>query len=219
MLRLIQKNSFIFFLYSAGYMFFIFPLMNYTRYTSNEAFDPIYIFYQAPFIFWVVLGAIWTQENLESKIKGYSFLNILPITVSELVISKFSVALMTVCVYELFQWLTLPLFSTPVEYIPMIRSYLVLYGGACLIFSGLFFLGLFKFGFTRINKFMFIFWILLFLSPLPIREFLAPKFDIDIIDIIRSAASLNWALVTVVSLFIYSGLMMAAIKTKSAQRE
>ena len=48
-------------------MFFIFPLMNYTRYTSNEPFDPIYIFYQTPFIFWIVLGAIWTQENLESN--------------------------------------------------------------------------------------------------------------------------------------------------------
>ena len=193
--------------------------MNYTRYTSKEIFDPIYIFYQTPFIFWIVLGAIWSQENLESKIKGYAFLSTLPITVRELVMSKFSVVLMTISLYELFQMSTLRLFSTPSEYIPLIRSYLVLYGGICLIISGLFYLGIFKFGFIRISKFMFFLWILLFLSPLPVREFLAPKLNIEIIDIIRSAASLNWALVTVVSLIIYTGLMQAAIKAKSRQRE
>ncbi len=193
--------------------------MNYTRYTSNEVFDPIYIFYQTPFIFWIILGAIWTQENLESKINGYAFLRTLPITVRELVMSKFSVALLAIFIYELFQLLTLRLFSTPTEYIPLIRSYLVLYGGVCLIISGLFYLVLFKFGFICISKYMFILWILLFLSPLPVREFLAPKFNIEIIDIIRSAASLNWALVAVVSLIIYAGLMVAAIKAKSRQRE
>ncbi len=206
-------------MYLAGYMFLIFPLMNYTRYTSNEVFDPIYIFYQTPFIFWIVLGAIWTQENMESKIKGYAFLSTLPITVRELVVSKFSVALIAISAYELFQLSTLGLFSTPSEYIPLIRSYLVLYGGACLLISGLFYLGLFKFGFIRISKFIFIIWILLFISPLPVREFLAPKFNIEIIDIIRSAASLNWASVTIVSLFIYTGLIMAAIKAKSRQGE
>jgi len=219
MLRLIQKNSFIFFSYLAGYMFLIFPLMNYTRYTSNEAFDPIYIFYQTPFIFWIVLGAIWTQENLESKIKGYAFLSILPITVRELVMSRFGAALLAIFLYELFQLSTLHLFSTPSEYNPLIRSYLILYGGVCLIISGLYYLGLFKFGFTRISKYMFVLWILLFLSPLPIREFLAPIFDIEIIDILRSAANLNWILVAAVSLAIYTGLMVAAIKVKSAQRE
>jgi hypothetical protein len=206
-------------MYLAGYMFFIFPLMNYTRYTSKEAFDAIYIFYQTPFIFWIILGAIWTQENFESKIKGYAFLSILPIKASELVMSKFSVAFLAVLVYELFQWSTLSLFSTPAEYIPMIRSYLILFGGICLIISGLFYLVIFKFGFLRMNKLMFILWTVLFISPLPIREFLAPKFNIEIMDIIRSASSLNWTLVVVVSLIIYTGLMQATIKTNPLHRE
>jgi len=205
-------------MYLAGYMFLIFPLMNYARYTSNEPFDPIYVFYQTPFIFWIVLGAIWTQENLESKIKGYSFLSILPITFSELVISKFGVVLMALLAYEGFQWSTLSLFSTPPEYVPMIRSYLILFGGICLIISGLFYLAIFKLGFLRMSKFVFILWILLFISPLPIREFFAPKFNLEIMDIIRSAASLNWILVTVVSLIIYGGLMQATIKLSSSPR-
>jgi hypothetical protein len=208
-----------FFMYLAGYMFFIFPLMNYTRYTSNEAFDPIYIFYQTPFIFWIVLGAIWTQENLESKIKGYAFLSILPIKASELVMSKFSVAFLTIVFYEVYQWSTLSLFSTPAEYMAMIRSYLVLYGGICLIISGLFYLTIFKFGFLRTSKFVFILWIVLFISPLPIREFLAPKFNLEIMDIIRASASLNWILVAVLSLVIYAGLMQVTIKTNPLHRE
>ena len=205
-------------MYLAGYMFFIFPLMNYTRYTSDEPFDPIYIFYQTPFIFWIVLGSIWTQENLESKVKGYAFLNTLPIKASELVMSKFSVALLAVVVYQLFQLSTLSLFSTPSEYVPLIQSYLVLYGGVCLIISGLFYLSIFRFGFLRMNKFVFILWILLFISPLPIREFLAPKFNIEIMDIIRLAASLNWILVAVTSLIIYAGLMQATLKTNPSFR-
>ena len=212
MLRLIQKNSFIFFAYLAGYMFFIFPLMNYTRYTTDEPFDPTYIFYQTPFIFWIVLGAIWTQENLESKIKGYSFLRTLPITFGEIVVSKFSIAVMAILAYELFQWSTLSLFATPPEYLPWIRSYLIVFGGICLIISGLFYLSIFKFGFLRMNKFVFILWTLLFISPLPIREFLAPKFNVEIMDIIRSTASLNWVPVAVVSLILYLGLMQATKK-------
>lgn len=206
-------------MYLIGYMFFIFPLMNYTRYTSNEAFEPIYIFYQTPFIFWIVLGAIWTQENLESKIKGYAFLSTLPIKTREVVMCKFSVAFFAIVIYEVFQLSTLSLFSTPAEYLGLIRSYLVLYGGICLIISGLFYLIIFKFGFLRTSKFVFILWIVLFISPLPIREFLAPKFNIEIMDIIRSAASMNWILVAVASLVIYAGLMQATIRVNPLLQE
>ena len=67
-----------FILYMGLYALLFFPLLNYSRFTQDE--DPaglIYLLYQGAWGFWVILGAIWVHEQIETKSNSYNFLKIL----------------------------------------------------------------------------------------------------------------------------------------------
>jgi hypothetical protein len=212
MWRLLQKNAAFFVFYLLIFACIFFPLLNQSRAGSTDSFDFIYVFYQGSWIFWIVLGPIWGNEQIESKNKGYIFLSTLPIKKRDIVISKYILVFLSVVFFVGFYNIAILFYPTPPEHLTLIQIFIGILGGMCLMISGVVYLGIFRFGFSRLSKFIFALWILLFLSPVFFREFLMPKFNISPQLVVQFIGGVNWILFSVFSTVIFISTMWLSIK-------
>ena len=212
MWRLVQKNATFFVFYMVFFACIFFPLLNQSRAGSADSFDFIYVFYQGSWIFWIVLGPIWGNEQIEAKNKGYAFLSTLPVKKSEIIISKYFLVFLSVVFFVGYYCTAILFYPTPAEHLTLIRTFICVLGGLCLIISGLVYLGIYRFGFSKLSKVIFTLWILLFLSPVFFRELLMPKFNITTLDIIQFFAGFNWFLFSIFSLTLFLFTLWLSIK-------
>jgi len=207
-----QKNATFYVFYLVFFACLFFPLLNHSRSDSADSFDFIYVFYQGSWIFWMVLGPIWGNEQIEAKNKGYIFLSTLPIKKSEIVISKYMLVFLSVVFFVVYYSIAILFFPTPPEHLTLIRTFICILGGICLMISGVVYLGIYRFGFSKLSKVIFALWIFLFLSPVFVKEFLMPKFNIGTLDIIQFFAGFNWILFSVFSVIIFLSTLWLSVK-------
>jgi hypothetical protein len=219
MWTLIKKFSPMFILYLGMYALIFFPLLNYSRFTQDEnPAELIYLLYQGAWGFWVILGAIWVHEQIETKSSSYSFLRILPIRNQEIVGAKFAVVLISVLFFVVYQTGVVALLVRDAEYSRTAWLYNLSVGNLCLLLAGLFYIGIYRFGFLKFGKVMLGSWLLLFLSPLLVREVAMRRFQLDEETLITQITSYNGWLVTAAVLLIYWGMLNLSVRLKNAQQ-
>jgi hypothetical protein len=162
----------------------------------------------------LVFGPVFFNEQYEEKHKGYDFLDILPVSTSEIVWAKFGLVL--VSVVAIVGYLLL-LFSFskvgPNDWI-LVRSYILMSGVVCLFFAALSYLGIFSLGYTKFAMIVMSFFVLLGFVPILIMKFYRDNMDVLVENILTFLRHVNWLAVIPLALIGYLGLMFVAIKIK-----
>jgi hypothetical protein len=214
MLRLMKKFSFWYILYPGFLLVFGLPMFNYDRLTGPDPLSLSFSTYLAPMI-WLVLGAMWSHEQMESKTNGYAFLRILPIEPSLIVKAKFAMVFIAVAIYVGGCCVAFALISTDPDYLIPSCGYIIVHGDICLLAGALLYLGIFQYGYSRFGKYVLICWVCLFILPLVIRLFiLKPRgiYDSEIMQFLRGP---YWIIGTIICLAGYYFLMKLAIRKLS----
>ena len=184
MWALIRKFSGFFLFYLATYFGVLVPFINYDRIHSPDPLSLSFVFYITAYIYWLVLGSVYSHEQLEHKNRGYAFLRNFPITKRDIVLAKYVLVFLSVLIFIAVQYFWLgSIFADPAT-AATARSYALINGGFCLVLAGWFYALLFRFGFGKFGKILLISWILLMISPLVILAFILPKLGLTREDII-----------------------------------
>lgn len=211
MLRLMKKFSFWYLLYPGILLVFGLPLFNHDRLTGPDPLSLSFATYLAPMI-WLVLGAMWSHEQMESKANGYAFLRILPIEPAQIVKAKFAVLFVAAGIYVGGCCVAFAFVSTSSDYLTPSCGYLIIHGDVCLVTAALLYLGIFRYGFSRFGKYVLIVWVCLFISPLLIRLFILKPRGISDAEIMQFLRGPYWIIGTVICLIAYYILMKLAVK-------
>ncbi len=217
MLHLLKKFSLPFLVYILLAVGLVFPLFNYDRLTGPDPLTLNFVFTLAPYLFFVVLGAVYIHEQLEQKSNGYAFLRTLPVKASDIVVSKFLLVFLSSLVYVGFHCVAFAKISTDPSYWKPSCSFLIISGNICLVLTALLYMGIFRYGYNKVGKYVIFLWLFIVLSPIPINIFLLRRLGISRQEIIERVISLNWVIVTLVCLALYYFLMRVAIKTLEKQ--
>jgi len=217
MFRLAKKFSLIFILYILLAVGLVFPLFNYDRLTGPDPLTLNFVFTLAPYLFFVVLGAVSIHEQLEQKSNGYEFLRTLPVKASDIVVSKFLLVFLSTLVYIGFHCVAFAKISTDPSYWKPSCSFLIINGNICLLLTALLYVGIFRYGYNRVGKYVIFLWLFIVLSPIPINIFLLRRLGISRREIIEKVNDVNWIIVTIVCLVLYYLLMRVATKTLEKQ--
>jgi hypothetical protein len=211
MLRLMKKFSFWYILYPGLLLVFGLPLYNHDRLSGPDPLSLSFASYLAPMI-WLVLGAMWSHEQMESKTNGYAFLRILPIEPAQIVKAKFALVFIAVAIYVGGCCAAFTLVSTDPEYLIPSCAYLIIHGDVCLVAAALLYLGIFRFGFSRFGKYVLIVWVILLISPILIRLFILKPMNISDSEIMQFMRGPYWIIGTFISLAAYYFLMKLAVQ-------
>jgi hypothetical protein len=214
MLRLMKKFSFWYILYPGFLLVFGLPMFNYDRLTGPDPLSLSFSTYLAPMI-WLVLGAMWSHEQMESKTNGYAFLSILPIEPSQIVKAKFAILFIAVAIYVGGCCVAFALISTDPDYLIPSCGYIIVHGDICLLAAALLYLGIFQYGYSRFGKYVLISWVCLFILPLLIRLFILKPRGITDSEIMQFLRGPYWIIGTIISLAGYYFLMKLAIRKLS----
>jgi len=206
-----KKFSFWYILYPGLLLVFGLPLFNYDRLTGPDPLSLSFASYLAPMV-WLVLGAMYSHEQMESKANGYAFLRILPIEPAQIVKAKFTILFIAVAIYVGGCCVAFAFVSTSPEYLIPSCGYLIVHGDICLVAAALLYLGIFRYGFSRFGKYVLISWIFLFISPLLIRIFILKPRGITDADIMQFLRGPYWIIGTIICLAGYYLLMKLAIR-------
>jgi hypothetical protein len=211
MLRLMKKFSFWYLLYPSLLLVFGLPLFNHDRLVGPDPLGLSFATYLAPMI-WLVLGAMWAHEQMESKSNGYAFLRILPIEPAQIVKAKFALVFVAVAIYVGGCCVAFALVSTSPAYLTPSCAYVIVHGNICLLAAALLYLGIFRFGFSRFGKYILIVWVIMLISPIPIRLIILKPRGISDSEIMQFMRGPYWILGTILCLIGYYFLMKLAIK-------
>jgi hypothetical protein len=216
--RLMKKYAFVYYGYMAVVLGLMYPLFNHDRLTGPRPLDLSFGYMEAFLIFMVIFASLWMHEQIEFKSNGYKFLRTLPVKNKDIVGAKFLVLFGSVFIYVVFHSIAFAFISTAPEYLNPSCTVVINMGNACLIFAGLLQLGVIKFGFMRLGKFLWILMLIGLLLPIFVTSFLLPKIGLTRYDVIRGITSVNWIFVTAVGLVVYFGIMLLAVKVKNFER-
>jgi hypothetical protein len=214
MLRLMKKFSLWYLLYPCFLIAFAIPMFNHDRLTGPDPLDLSFAVYLAPMI-WLVLGAMWSHEQMENKSHGYAFLRILPIEPGLIVKAKFALVFIAVAIYAGGCCAAFALVSTSPDYLIPSCGYIIVHGSICLVAAALLYVGIFRHGFSRFGKYVLIAWVILLVSPIPVRLFILKPRGISDAEIMQFMRGPYWILGTAVCLVAYCFLMRLAARKLS----
>ncbi len=209
-----KKFSLWYLLYPALLLVFGLPMFNHDRLAGPDPLGLSFATYLAPMV-WLVLGAMWSHEQMESKSNGYAFLRMLPIEPAQIVKAKFALVFIAVAIYVGGCCAAFALVSTSPGYLIPSCAYVFVFGDICLLVAALLYLGLFRFGFSRFGKYVLIAWVILLSSPIAIRIFILKPRGISDSEIMQFMRGPTWIIGTVFCLIGYYLLMKLAIQKLS----
>jgi len=217
MWRLIRKNSPMFLLYQGMYFAFFFPLIDYDRMSSQNPLDLSFLFFLNTYMLWLILGSVWSQEQLENRSNGYAFLSTLPLRGRQIVGAKYALVFLVTLIYVAVSlvWYSLS-FDDP-AFLAAGRSSLIHVASVCLFLAGLYYLGFFRFGYKRFSRFAVAAWFCLVVSPLLIQIVLKERLGRRSGDIILAITRLNPAITLSVCLVLFLGTLVLAVRCKETQ--
>ena len=216
MWRLIRKNSLMFVLYLCLYFGLFFPLINQDRLFGENPLDLSFFVYLNSYIIWLILGAVWSQEQLEDKSSGYAFLSTLPIRGRQIVGAKYALSFLATMGFVVVHLIWYALSFDDPEFLAAGRTSLVHAACLCLLLSGLYYLGFFRFGYKRFSKYAIAVWFLLIISPLVLQILLKEYFGILSSDILSWVIRFDPKITLGVCLPLYLGTMALAIRFKES---
>jgi hypothetical protein len=214
MWRLIRKNFLMFLVLQILYFGLFFPLINQDRLFDENPLDLSFVVFLNSYMIWLVLGSVLGHEQQESKTNGYAFLNILPIRAHQIVASKYALAfLATACFVGVHLiWFMLS-FDEP-AFAAAARTSLINMAGLCLLLSGVYYLGFFRYGYRRFSKLALALWLLLIVVPLPTLILLKERFHIHTGDILLQLTRINPFITLAVCLPSFLGTLGLAVRFK-----
>lgn len=207
-----KKFSFSFILFVLLAVGLIFPLFNHDRLTGPDPFTLNFVFTLAPYLFFVVLGAVYIHEQMEEKTNGYAFLQLLPIEASDIVVAKFVLVFLSILIYVAFHCAAFTKISSDPSYWRPSCSFLIINGNICLVLIALLYVGIFRYGYAKVVKYFVFIWLVTIVSPIPINIFLLKRLGISRQAIIEKVIQLNGIAVTLICVTLYILLMRGAIK-------
>lgn len=219
---LIKKNSILFLVYVLP-IFAMVTIIWFGDLPSADNPNNLYSVFAELFWMWILtLTFVGVDEQIESKNKGYEFLKTLPVTDAEIVKAKFLLALIMVMLFVgLFQ-IMFSFLKAPPLMLRTIRFITLLNGIVCLLLVALWYIGVFKFGFSRMYKYScFVTIGTAVLMLMSVRRLL-PRLKAHILSIADYISQINWfvqLLVVAAAVYCYYLLMKAAIKVKIATKE
>lgn len=193
------------------------PLLYLYWFTKYRPIDAPMTMLTGSYIFMLVIGALMTVEYNEDKSNGYVFLHLLPLSVRDIVMSKFMLSFLLTGVLVIFNLVMFSFFPGTPEVSAFSRTYFIFCGILGLIFAGICYICIFEFGYsTFIKSGMTVSVILIIGIPILIYEVFLPRMGIGATQIIDFALAVNWMVVTACAIVAYASLMMIAIRVKAA---
>lgn len=214
MLNIIYKD-----LYQARKTIFLYFLIG-LIFIFSTIYNDMGIFMSVGFIFLMVYGVVARNEYIEDKNRGYSLLRTLPLKPYKIVMSKYMTALILAAASVLYYYLISFIFgndtiiSSPMITIPLIGA------GFSLIFAGILYIFIFKYGASKAINLSRIFFFGFFFIPAIVSTILknVPKPSFiesgELETLLESLATdfTMWSLVFLgISLIIYLLTMLASI--------
>ncbi|MGD2295746.1 MAG: ABC-2 transporter permease [Candidatus Aminicenantes bacterium] len=217
MLQLIKKNAAPYVLY----LVLLLPLMTVAWLIKDRLLGTYQVFLAGLWLLMILVGSLLTAEQREEKTKGYAFLQTLPVKNRDVVAPKFLLSFLTAFVYIGYVYILLE-FKTGPEYLfALSRIVMVICAGAGLVLTSLIYIFVFRIGFSRIHKILWLTFFVVILAPVLILEFVLRKLNVDYVKIFKSIVALPWHLWVLVGLCLlalYFWLMLLAIKAKEASK-
>jgi len=209
---LIRKFSGFFLFYMATYFGILFPFINYDRIHSPEPLSLSFVLYIITYLFWLVLGSIYSHEQLEHKNRGYAFLRNFPINRRDIVLSKYILVFLSVLIFVTVQYFWMgSIFADPKKAATG-QSFALIMGGSCLVLAGWCYTLIFRFGFGKFGKILLISWILLMISPLMLLAFILPKLGLTREDIILYFTKTDPLAAVTFSFILFAASYLASLK-------
>ncbi len=190
------------------------PLMTLYWVGSREFLDYQMAYSTGSFLLMFVANSILLLELNEDRCKGYAFLKILPIGTSDIVSGKFALVLMLDMVLVIYAFIMFASFPGRGDILTVGISLILVYAVIILIVAGLLYLGLFKFGLTRLMKVvLFSLPALCVIGPIVLEElFYAEVVDFDISKITPYLTTMNIVIFCMLGVVVYAALMRLAVR-------
>lgn len=211
MIGLIKKDVWYFLMYFV----LIFPGQVFLR--VEDGIDPGLAVMAGSLLFMMIFFAVWTNELLEFKAKGYNFLDTLPITPRQIVLGKLILPAIFTVLYFIFALLLLSSGPVSKTFLILSTSYLIVCAFLCLVMVVLFYMGIFKFGFTWIFKAIFYIlpFAILFGQAFILIKFRRQLYALDTVPIVEFISNLSWWPSGITGILILYVLTVLTIKIKS----
>jgi hypothetical protein len=217
MLRLMKKNALYFFYYAA----IIMPLMILYFYLVRKEFSGAMVMFQGLWMILIVEGALTVNEKTEEKSNGYKFLRTLPIKDHEVVLSKFSIVLLTTIFLVAFNY-SLYLFIPGSAYMYAIGRVVVFLSAIyALLLAAVSYIIIFRFGHSAFVKFVWAAMIISMIGPIILFEFVILKMNTDLAVITEKLSQiywLFWIVIPLCGLSLFYALFRLAVWAKEASR-
>lgn len=172
------------------------------------------------FIFLMIYGVVARNEYVEEKNRGYSLLRTLPLKPYKIVMSKYMAAIVLAVISVIYYGLMALLFGSNVADIRFMISILLVGAGFALIFTGILYIFIYKYGAARainLSRIFFLgFWLIpvvfsTILEKVPKPSFIeSGKLEMFLESIAADFSTLSLLFVGI-SLIIYFLTMIASI--------
>lgn len=213
---LIKKNSMIFISYVIPFT----ALLTFYWFVENKAEEPHFVIVLFFWMWIMTIGFISSGEQQEAKNKGYEFLKTLPLTDGEIVAPKFLLTFLMVVLITCHYLFLFSFFKGSALQLKIILFFLPVNAMVCLLLAGLLYIGVFKYGFSRMHT---VFWGVAFGSVAVMIlgvELVLPKIKLQLMAMIDFLINVSWAfqlLAAGLVLYCYYLMMKTAVKVKAAK--
>jgi len=196
------------------YLVIIAMLIVILRIITGSELSPVFVIISGIFVFVLVFGSTFTNEQYEEKNKGYMFLDTLPVTAREIVEAKFVLVLLAVglCVGSLV--ILISLSGSAPEMAAVSRSYVLFTGVVCLILAGVNYIGIFTLGFTKYLLVVGVGWFTLSLFPMIIMRTYQGRMNVLRETVFDFFTWIDWLVMIPLALVVYFILMLVAAKVR-----
>ena len=184
------------------------------RFITGSELSPVFVIISGIFVFFLVFGSTFTNEQYEEKNKGYTFLDTLPVTAREIVEAKYALVLLAVGLCVGFLVILISLSGSAPETMAIARSYVLFMGMICLILAGLNYIGIFTLGFTKYLIVVGVGWFTLSLIPTIILRTYQGRMDALKDSVFDFFTGIDWLVVIPLTLVVYFVLMLVAAKVR-----
>ena len=196
------------------YFVIIASLIVFLRLITGSELSTVFVIISGIFVFFLVFGSTFTNEQYEEKNKGYTFLDTLPVTAREIVEAKYALVLLAVGLCVGFLVILISLSGSAPETIDIARSYVLFMGVGCLIMAGVNYIGIFALGFTKFLVIVGIGWLSLAVVPTIIMKTYQGRMDALKETALNFFAGLDWLVVIPLTLVVYFVQMLVAAKVR-----